>query len=149
MAGRIPLYSSNRNLWSNVSNSIKNINAELGFKGNARSGGGNGNKSETANARILGHVYWQGTVDDKIQITVRKRDLSIQTLGGKEYTDGKFNFTAALPNSRVTVAVSTKKGRGNARVVQQPSKENDFTTVIEVSDSGGGAKEYELDIFWQ
>jgi len=49
----------------------------------------------------------------------------------------------------VTVDVNRKKGRGKVRVIQQPSTDNDFTAIVEIYDNGGGAREYQLEIFWK
>jgi hypothetical protein len=34
-------------------------------------------------------------------------------------------------------------------VVQQPSAENDFTAIVEITDEKGGSDDYLLDITWQ
>ena len=155
-ARRAPNYGSNGNNWRSVQNSINDINRELGgggypggnggggYPGGGYPGGGNGNGGD-----VIGRAYWRGTVDDRVQLTVQNQNLRLQTLGGTEYTDGNFSFTSPLPNRKVFVDVTKKKGRGTVTVVQQPSRSNDFTAVIEISDSGSGAKEYQIEIFWR
>jgi len=49
----------------------------------------------------------------------------------------------------VEVSVNKLSGRGTVRVLQQPSRANDFTAVIEIYDTGGGAQEYRLEIVWR
>ena len=34
-------------------------------------------------------------------------------------------------------------------MVQQPSSANDFTAIMEIADTDGGAKEYEIEILWR
>ncbi|MEP6900639.1 MAG: hypothetical protein ABJA66_02750 [Actinomycetota bacterium] len=142
LARRAPSSGSNSNLWRNVQTSITDINRELG----GTTGGGGGN---TDNRPVIGRVYWRGTVDDKIQLVIHGSQIETRTIAGRTYPDGTFSFTAALPTRNVAVEVSKTKGRGSAQVIQQPSKSNDFTTIIEISDSDGGAKEYLLDIYWR
>lgn len=142
---RAPGYGSNSYAWRNVQKSINDINRELGNSGNGN-GNGNGNPD---NRPVIGRVYWRGTVDDKIQLVIRGGQIDTRVLSGTPYPEGTYSFTAALPGRNVTVDVNKTKGRGNARVIQQPSKSNDFTTIVEISDSDGGAKEYQLDIFWR
>ena len=101
-----------------------------------------------ANAQT-GRVFWRGTVDDKVQLVIRADTVEEHTVSGQENPDGVFSFTMPLPNSPVTVDVNKKKGRGKARVIQQPSSENDFAAIVEIYDDGGGAREYQLDIFWK
>lgn len=144
LARRAPSYGSNNILWRNIQSAINDINRELG--GTTGGGGGGGN---TENRPIIGRVYWRGVVDDKIQLVIRDRQIETRTLAGRAYPDGTYSFTSSLPTRNVSVDVSKTKGRGSVRIVQQPSKSNDYTTIVEISDSDGGAKEYQLDIYWR
>lgn len=148
LAGRAPSYGSSSFLWRDIQKSIADINRELGNSG-GNTGGNNGGNTGGNDGTIVGRAFWRGTVDDRVQIRLQDRDLRVKTLSGRPYPDGTFSFTSALPNRRVTVEVNKQKGRGNVRVIQQPSRENNFTTVIEVADTEGGAKEYQLEIFWR
>ncbi|HEX8287574.1 MAG TPA: hypothetical protein VF556_06260 [Pyrinomonadaceae bacterium] len=146
LARRAPNYGSNSYLWRDVQNSLNDISRELG---NSPGNGGNNGGNNGNNQQIIGRVYWRGTVDDRVQLVIRDQNLRVQTISGRSYPDGNYNFTAALPSRRVSVDVNKQKGRGNVRVIQQPSRDNDFTTVVEITDEGNGAKEYELEIFWR
>lgn len=101
------------------------------------------------NAQTSGRVFWRGTVDDKVQLVIKSDTIQEQTISGQTNPDGVFSFTTSLPDSPVTVGVNKKKGRGKVNVVQQPSAANDFTAIVEIYDDGGGAREYQLDIFWK
>lgn len=147
LSRRAPSYGSSSFLWRDIQRSISDINRELGNSG-GNNGGNNGGNTDS-DSTIVGRAFWRGTVDDRVRITIRDRDLRVETVAGRPYPEGTFSFTSPLPNRRVMVEVNKQKGRGNARVLQQPSRENDFTTVIEVSDTEGGAKEYQLEIFWR
>ena len=96
-----------------------------------------------------GRVFWKGSVDAKVQISITGTSLTEQTLGGRQMPTGNFSFTAALPNAAVTVRVNRKDGRGNVTVIQQPEASNNFTAIVEIDDSRGGDDEYLLDIYWQ
>jgi hypothetical protein len=96
-----------------------------------------------------GRVFWRGTVDDVVRIKIQGSDLSIETVSGRSYSEGSFSFTSPLPDAEVAVGVNKKEGRGTVAVVQQPNSENDFTAIVEIRDTKGGAKEYQLEIFWQ
>ena len=102
----------------------------------------------TGPGRTSGRVHWRGTVDDNVQLVIRDDRVDVRTIGGSEYSDANYNFTSPLPRRRITVRVNKLKGRGEVRVLQQPSRENDFTAVVEIRDSGGGAREYEIEILW-
>ena len=152
LARRVPNYGANSYLWRDVQTSVNDINRELGNPNGNNSGGNNsGNNSGNNNNSnsIIGRAFWRGTVDDKVQLVIQNQSMRVQTVSGRSYPDGTSSFTAALPTRKVAVGVNKQKGRGSVRVLQQPSRENDFTTVIEIYDEGSGAKEYQLEIFWQ
>ena len=98
----------------------------------------------------LGKVFWKGLVDNKVHLVIRGDKLEHKTIDGEEKPEGVFSFTAPLPEQAVTVGVLRKTGRSKkVKVVQQPAADNDFTAIIEIHDDGGGAKEYQLEIFWR
>ncbi len=145
LARRAPTYGSNSNLWRNVQNSINDISNELGGTGGGNGGGSGGGD----NTPISGRVFWRGMVDDRVQLSIRNNRINTLTVSGSQYPDGTYNFTSPLPRRNVSVDVTKKKGRGDVRVLQQPARSNDFTTIIEISDTDGGAKEYQLEIYWR
>lgn len=148
MARRAPSFGSNSSLWRDAQTAINDINRELGGIGNG--GGNNGGGNNGGNGGdVLGRLYWRGTVDDRVQLVIKGGKLEVRTISGRAYPEGTFSFTSSLPNRNIQVDVSKTKGRGNVRVVQQPARANDFTAIVEISDTDGGAKEYQLDIFWQ
>lgn len=143
LARRAPTTGANGSLWRDVQDSINNINRELGNAG----GTGGGGNAETR--PVIGRVFWRGTVDHHIVLVIRESTIETRLLSGKAYPEGIFSFTTPLPNRSVSVEVTKTKGRGIVRITQQPSKENDFTALVEIMDTDGGAKEYQLDIFWR
>ncbi|HEY0658078.1 MAG TPA: hypothetical protein VGD05_06375, partial [Pyrinomonadaceae bacterium] len=144
LARRVPNYGSNSYLWRDVQTSVNDINRELGNSTGNPDGGNNSNSNS-----IIGRAFWRGMVDDKVRLVIQNQSVRVQTVSGRSHPDGIYNFTAALPSRKVSVGVNKQRGRGSVRVLQQPSRENDFTSVIEIYDEGSGAKEYQLEIFWQ
>jgi len=96
-----------------------------------------------------GKVFWRGMVDDKVQLVIKSDTVEENTISGQANPDGVFSFTSPLPEAQVNVNVNKKRGRGKVRVIQQPSAGNDFTAIVEIYDDGGGAREYQLEIFWK
>lgn len=139
LARRAPSYGANN--WRDVQKTIDDIEGELG----SSSGSGNNNTG----GNVAGGVTWRGTVDAKIQISVKGKGIDVNTFSGQNYGAGTYNFTSALPRRNVSVDVIKKKGRGDVRVVQQPNRSNDYTAIIEVLDNDNGAREYELEIYWK
>jgi len=95
-----------------------------------------------------GRMTWRGRVDDDVRIRIRGGSADVETLGGTPYNDSQPNFENSLPNRRVTVRLTSKRGRGEIFIEQQPSRENDFTAVIRIRDTRGGADNYEFTLEW-
>ena len=95
-----------------------------------------------------GRMTWRGRVDDDVRIRIRGGSADVETLGGTPYYDSQPNFENSLPNRRVTVRLTNKRGRGEIFIEQQPSRENDFTAIIRIKDTRGGADNYEFTLEW-
>lgn len=133
-----------RNTWSNVQRLLSDISRELNYDS---SSGGPGNQNPDSGGRG-GRMTWRGRVDDDVRIRIRGGSADVETIGGTEYNDSQPNFFNSLPNRRVTVRLTQKRGRGEIFVEQQPSRENDFTAIIRIKDPRGGASEYEFELQW-
>jgi len=133
-----------RNNWSNVQRLISDIGRELNYDS---SSGGPGGQFPDSGARS-GRMTWRGRVDDDVRIRIRGGSADVETIGGTEYSDSQPNFFNSLPNRRVTVRLTAKRGRGEIFIEQQPSRENDFTAIVRIRDTRGGASEYEFELQW-
>jgi hypothetical protein len=142
LARRAPSYGSNSNAWRRAQSTISDINREIGGGFNT---GGNNNPLPVASGR----AFWRGFVDKEVHLVLQNRNLETRTVSGAPYDNVNHSFTASLPTRNVSVEVFKKKGRGNVRVIQQPSRDNDYTAVVQILDEEGGAKEYELEISWR
>ncbi len=145
LSRRFPSYGDSNTYWRDTQRTIDDLAREL------QTGGGNGGSipNPPENRDIIGQVRWRGTVDDEIQLFITGNSIDARTISGAAFPNGTFNFTSPLPNNRrLNVAVNKLKGRGNVRVIQQPTRENNFTAVVQIKDNGNGAKEYELEIYW-
>lgn len=139
---------SRRNEWADVQRTLDGILRELNTPGGFPGGGGGGGGRGNDDGRTTGRVRWSGTVDDNVQLLIRDDRIEVRTIGGSEYNNATYNFTSPLPRRRVNVSAVKLKGRGEVSVIQQPSRDNDFTAVVQVRDSGGGARDYELEVSW-
>ena len=129
-----------RTNWYNVQRLMNDISRELG------GGGGGGQYPDTGNRR--GRMTWRGRVDDDVRIRIRGGSADVETIGGSPYYDAQPNFENSLPNRRVTVRLTEKRGRGEIFIEQQPTRENDFTAVVRIRDTRGGASEYAFTLEW-
>jgi hypothetical protein len=129
-----------RTNWYNIQRLLSDIQREL----NA-GGGGGGDYPDTGRS---GRMTWRGRVDDDVRIRIRGGSADVETIGGTPYYDGQPNFLNSLPNRRVTVRLTEKRGRGEIFIEQQPTRENDFTAVVRIRDTKGGASEYAFALEW-
>ncbi len=136
-----------RSNWFNIQRSLQDISRELNYDSSSGGGGGGGNQFPGDSGRG-GRMTWRGRVDDDVRIRIRGGSAEIETIGGTEYSDSQPNFFNSLPNRRVTVRLTQKRGRGEIFIEQQPSRENDFTAIVRIKDSRGGAGDYEFELQW-
>lgn len=140
LARRAPSYGSNRNLWRDAQTAVDNINRELGGNYGGGGGGGGGN--------VEGRVYWSGIVDDVVRLEIRGKDMNVRTVSGRSYGSGTYSFTSPMPRDNVTVNVDKKDGRGDVFVIEQPSRQNGWTAIVEIRDKDSGARNHRLEIYW-
>lgn len=95
-----------------------------------------------------GSVEWSGTVDDTVQIRIRNGNVRTRVLTGQAYNDENYNFNGREPRRNDNVSVNKRDGRGRVYVVQQPNRQNNFTTIIQIIDSKGGADRYRFTATW-
>jgi hypothetical protein len=139
---------SGRARWNELQRTLEDILRELNAGGGSPGRGGGEGRDDDDGGRTTGRVRWRGTVDDNVQLLIRDDRVEIRTIGGSEYNNATFNFTSPLPRRRVNVTATRLRGRGDVRVLQQPSRDNDFTAVVEIRDPSGGAREYEIEVAW-
>ncbi len=145
--------SGQRNRWSEAQRTLDSIAQELNVNGGYGNGNGNGNggygngNGNGGNARS-GRVTWRGTVDDNVQLVIRDNYIEVRTIGGTEYSNATYNFTNALPRQRINLSLNRQSGRGEVRLVQQPSRDNDWTAIVEIRDSKSGADNYAFELTW-
>jgi hypothetical protein len=131
-----------RTNWNNIQRSLSDLSRELNL--DSSSGGGGQNPDSGRGGRMT----WRGRVDDDVRIRIRGGTADVETIGGTAYYDAQPNFLASLPSRRVNVRLTVKKGRGEIFVEQQPSRENDFTAIVRIKDTRGGASDYEFELVW-
>jgi hypothetical protein len=132
-----------RNTWFNIQRSISDIAREV--SSDSSDGGGGGQGPDTGRS---GRMTWRGRVDDDVRIRIRGGSADVETIGGTPYYDSRPNFVNSLPNRRVTVRLTEKRGRGEIFIEQQPTRDNDFTVIVRIKDTRGGASDYEFELTW-
>ncbi|MDQ2745782.1 MAG: hypothetical protein M3T96_00775 [Acidobacteriota bacterium] len=95
-----------------------------------------------------GSLEWSGTVDDTIQIRIRNNNARTRVLNGRDYNDDNYNFSGREPRRNTDIRIDKKDGRGRVAVIQQPNRNNNFTTIIQIRDPKGGADRYRFTAYW-
>ena len=95
-----------------------------------------------------GRVNWRGRVDHTINISIAGSSVWSEAAAGPPVTGEYFTINGYLAARPGTLRVRKVSGRGDVSVIQQPSWDNDFTAVIQIFDSDGGADDYRLEISW-
>ena len=92
---------------------------------------------------------WTGRVDREVQIVMRGNQVSTRNIGNNETGRARSRVMMGLPNRDGQVVAQLENGRGNVDVIEQPSSQNGFTTVLRVTDPQGGADNYRVVAYWQ
>ncbi len=94
-------------------------------------------------------VIWRGTVDDTVELTIRRQRISVNTLKGRVYRDGNYDFDGGGMNRNSdNVSIDKEEGRGKVYIVQRPNRRNNYTTIVRIQDSKGGADRYRVRVTW-
>lgn len=100
---------------------------------------------ETVRAQSM---EWSGTVDDVVQIRIRNRNAQTKDISGRAYYDANYNFNGRAPRRNSNARVDKRDGRGRVFIAQQPSRRNNWTTIVQIVDSKGGPDRYRFTLYW-
>jgi len=94
-------------------------------------------------------MIWNGVVAGNVRVTVHGRSAISQVLGGAAIREEQTDFAQPLPaRMDLMPVIKILNGRGNARIVENPTEKNNYTLVFEISDPGPGPSPYEIEIDW-
>ena len=82
---------------------------------------------------------WKGRVDGVDEILIRGRSVRVNHIEAMPIQRQDHRFSDALPSRAVEVELNVIEGRGNVRLMEQPSERNDFTAVVRIEDDSSGA----------
>jgi hypothetical protein len=91
---------------------------------------------------------WNGRVDREVRLVMRGNDVQTNLIGNSEPGRGRIRTFGSLPNGNGQVSVRVMDGRGDVQVIQQPSRQNGFTTIVRVVDQSAGASNYRIAAYW-
>lgn len=115
-----------------------------------RMGRGRGmGRGEMANMPML---HWSGDVDGAVELRWRGGAVNTRILSGRPPRGVSANSTGDMNGEMRRdgqVTITSREGRGQVEVVQQPNSGNRYTTVIRITDPAGGYGHYDFDATWR
>lgn len=94
-------------------------------------------------------LTWSGRVDGEIIVRCRGNSCESQTVTGEAADRQKFRFTRSLPAREVRVSLDGTDGRGDTRLVEQPSASNNYSAVVRIRDQQGGSSDHAFVLSWE
>ena len=92
---------------------------------------------------------WTGRVDGETRVYMRGNDIWTQDIDGRR-NRSQARAYRSLPATDGFVRVQRIDGRGEISVIQQPSRRNNYTTIVRVRDNQGrSADRYRFAAYWQ
>jgi hypothetical protein len=141
-------YAFARPQWDEMQRDLWEIGRELNLQRFPGAEYESGWRDNEGNTPMNGRMHWRGRVDDGVYIAVQGGNATVRAISGDPVKKSSFTFTSPLPQRRVSVELKKLKGRGAVELVQQPSRDDDFTAVVQIRDDKGGSDEYEFELFW-
>jgi hypothetical protein len=88
-------------------------------------------------------------VDDQVEVAVRRDEVSIRTISGRDARDDGSECNAPLPDRGIQAFnFEVKDSRNEIRMLAEPSPRNDFTTIVRIRDSDSGYGRYHFRLSW-
>jgi hypothetical protein len=118
-------------------------------RGNGGFGGWRVDDRGIGGHRDAGVLRFSAVVDDVAEIRIRGRRVDFLTRSGRPVYDVRYDVRGAgLPMYAIPLDVRRLNGRGNVSIAQYPRAWNNWTAVIRINDSRGGADAYDIDLRW-
>jgi hypothetical protein len=97
-------------------------------------------------------LTWSGRVEHGAVINCQKKTCVSTWENGAEHgapvADEHFRFTKPLPDRDTEVRLEALEGRGEVRLIDQPSERNHYTARVSIRDPGTGAADYAFTLIW-
>ena len=89
-------------------------------------------------------------IDDEIEVTVRGDLVYLRTIRGRDGRDDGSECNEPLPNHpSADFNFEVKDGRGETRLMAEPSRRTDFQAVVRIRDGDSGEGRYHFRLSWR
>lgn len=96
----------------------------------------------------LDRVTWTGRVDEEVWVSCREKKCESAAKKGMAAMREHYKYSHALPKREIPVMLENTIGRGDVRIVEQPSKSNDYTVRVAIRDPEAGIDDYGFTLTW-
>jgi len=93
-------------------------------------------------------LRWWGRVDGRDLLRIRRAHVWIVHEEGFPIVEADYRLERPMPAEPVTVTVRKVRGRGIVEVVEQPSRDNNYTVTIRIEDKKSGSDQYKIEVYW-
>jgi hypothetical protein len=94
-------------------------------------------------------LFWSGTVDGRIRVTVKGGASFSEVLEGAPVQKEHADIVRPLPvRADLMPAIRKLRGRGRVAIIELPSEKNSYQLVFEIDDPQPGADDYEVELDW-
>jgi hypothetical protein len=93
-------------------------------------------------------MVWSGRIEGDAVISCQAKTCTSSASAGAPIAAEHFKFTRPLPERAVEVTLEEREGRGEIRLVEQPSERNHYTARVSIHDPHGGSSDYSFRLLW-
>lgn len=93
-------------------------------------------------------LVWRGQIDGPTILRISGDRVDVEDNSGNVFSTPDYRFTNPLPSARQNVQVLVREGRANARVLEQPRPNNNYTAVVEVTPRRQFTENVLLEMYW-
>jgi len=88
-------------------------------------------------------------VDNEVEVAVHRDMVNIRVLSGQNPRDDGSECNAPLPDRDIQgFNYEVKESRNEIRLIEEPSRRNDFTAIVHIRDGAGGYGRYHFRLSW-
>lgn len=99
--------------------------------------------------RNRSRLKWSGRVEDEVIVSCAVDRCTSAAVRGAAVMREHFKMARPLPQRDVAVRLENVDGRGEVRLVEQPTERNGYTARVQIRDPQAGAGEYAFALTWK
>ncbi len=145
---RMDRYGFGRQERSRMSVLLQNIERQLGGPTRSDRTPPSSEDDDWRQGGETGLLTWSGRVDDEVILIVRGSRVNVRVVKGVRVQDDDYSFESPLPRNEVDLQVRKRRGRGSVDLIEEPTRQNDYTAMIRIRDNRSGSDVYELEVSW-